>query len=58
MNNADFGKTMKNVRKQKDIKLLTIERRMNYLVSEANYRATNFFSENLLEDLLKKRRYL
>ena len=58
MNNADFGKTMKNVRKQKDIKLLTIERRMNYLVSEANYRAKNFFSENLLENLLKKCRYL
>ena len=54
MNNADFGKTMKNVRKEKDIKLLTIERRMNYLVSKANYRATNFFSENLLAIEMKK----
>ena len=37
MNDTDFGKTMKNVRKHRDIKLVTTERRRNYLVSEPNY---------------------
>ena len=48
MNNALFGKTIENVRKHRDIKLLTTEARRNYLVSELNYHTTNLFSENLL----------
>ena len=48
MNNAVFGKTMENVRKYRDMKLVTTERRRNYLVSEPNYHTTNFFTENLL----------
>ena len=48
MNNSVFGKTMENVRKHRDIKLATTERRRNYLVSEPNYHTTKFFREHLL----------
>ena len=59
MNNAVFGKTMENVRKHRDIKLVTTERRRNYLVSEPNYHTTKFFTEHLLViEMKKKRRYL
>ena len=48
MNNTVFGKTMENVRRNRDIKLVTTERRTYYLVSKPNYHTTNFFTENLL----------
>ena len=47
MNNTVFVKTMEDVRKYKDIKLVTTERRKNYLVSEPNYHTKTFFTENL-----------
>ena len=46
MNNAVFGKTVENVRKHRNIKLVTKERRRNYLVSGPTYCTTNFFTEN------------
>ena len=48
MNNAVFGKTMENVRKHRDIKFVTADKRRNYLLSEPNYHTTKLFSENLL----------
>ena len=45
---------MKNVRKHRDIKLVTAERRRNRLVSEPNYHTTKFFTENLLVIDMKK----
>ena len=36
MSNVVFGRTMENVRKHIDIKLVTTERRRNYLLSEPN----------------------
>ena len=54
MNNAVFGKTKENKRKQRDIRLFTTERRRNYLVSEPNYQNIKFFTENLLPIEMKK----
>ena len=54
MNNAVFGKTMENVRKHIDIKLVTTDKRRNRLVSEPNYHPTKWFSENLLTIQIKK----
>ena len=58
MNNAVLGKIMENVRKHRDIKFATTERRRNYLVLEPNYHTTKFFKENLLAIEMKKQRYL
>ena len=54
MNNAVFGKTMQNMRKYRDIKLVTTERRRNYLVLEPNYHTTKFFTENFLAIEIRK----
>ena len=58
INNAVCGKTMENVRKYGDTKLVTTERRRNYLVSKLNYHTTNFFTENSLEIEMKKTQLL
>ena len=43
MKYTGFPKTMENVRKHRDIKLVTTEKGRNYLVLEPNFRATKFF---------------
>ena len=58
MNNAVFVKTMENVRKFRGIRLVTSERRKNYLASESNYHTTKFFAENLLAIEMKKTQIL
>ena len=45
MNNAVFGKTMENMSKHRDIKVVTTETSRNYLLSEPNYHTTNFFQK-------------
>ena len=47
MNNAVFGKTMENIRKHRDIKLVTTDKKRNKLVSEPNYHTINYISEDL-----------
>ena len=54
MNNAVFVKTMENVRKHRNIKLVVTERRKNYLVSEPSYPTTKFIAENLLAIEIRK----
>ena len=45
MNNAVFVKSMENLRKYRDIKLVTRERRRNYLVLDPNYHTTKFLQK-------------
>ena len=54
VNNVVFGKTMENGRKHRNIKLVTTERRRNYLVSEPNYHNAKLFTENLLAIDMRK----
>ena len=54
INNGVLGKTMEGVGQYKDIKLVTTERRRNYLVSEPNYHTPNCFSGNILATEMKK----
>ena len=54
MNNAVFGKTMENVRKNRDIKLVKTDYKRNKLVSEPNYHTMNLISEKLSIIEMKK----
>ena len=54
MNNAVFGKTMEDIRKQRDVKLVTTDKRRNQLASEPNYHKAKHFSENLMAIEMKK----
>ena len=45
MNNAVFGKT--NVRKHRDVKLVTTDKRRNQLVSEPNYHTKMVFRQTI-----------
>ena len=51
-------KTTENVRKHRNIKLETTERRRNYLVSEPYFHTTKFFKENLLAIEMRKAQIL
>ena len=55
MYNAVFGKAMENVIKHRYIKLITTERRRNYLVSEPHYHTKKFLTGNLLTKEMKKK---
>ena len=49
-------KLRKNVKKHRDIKLMTINQRRSYLVSQPNYHTTKWFRKNLLEIEMKKKK--
>ena len=48
INNIVFTKSTENVEKLRDRKLVTTERRRNFLVSDLSYRSTKFLTEYLL----------
>ena len=54
MNNSVFGKTMENIRKHRDIKLVTTNKKRSKLVSEPNYHTINLISEDLSIIEMKK----
>ena len=54
INNPVFGKTMENVRKNRDIKFVTTEGRKNYLASKPSFHTTKFFTENILAIEMEK----
>ena len=54
MNNSVFGKTMENVQKHRGIKLITTEKRRNYLMTEPNH----FTEMRSIQILMKKPVYL
>ena len=54
MNNSVFGKTMENISKHRDIKLVTTDKKRSKLVSEPNYHTINLMSEDLSIIEMKK----
>ena len=54
MNNSVFGKTMENIRKHRDIKLVTTDKKRSKLVSEPNYHTINLISDDLSIIEMKK----
>ena len=56
MNNNVFGKTMENVRKHKDIKLVATNKRRNQLASEPNCHTPKYIPENLIAIEMKRQK--
>ena len=54
MNNAVFGKTMENVRKHRDIKLVKSDKKRNKLVSEPNFHTMKLIDNNLAITEMRK----
>ena len=54
MNNSVFRKTMENIGKHRDIKLVTTDKKRSKLISEPNYHTINVISEDLSIIEMKK----
>ena len=54
MNNSVFGKTMENIRKHRDIKLVRMDKKRSKMVSEPNYHTINLISEDFPIPEMKK----
>ena len=47
-NNSVFGKTMENLRKRVDVRLVTNEKKLDKLTSKPTYVSSKIFNENLM----------
>jgi len=56
MNNSVFGKTIENVRKRVDVKLVTCEKEAKKLAAKPNYSHCTIFDENLVAIHMKQTR--
>jgi len=54
MNNSVFGKTMENIEKRIDIRLVTDKEMALKLVTRPNYDRTAIFNKNLIAGHMKK----
>ena len=54
MNNSVFGKTMENIRKRVDVRLVTNKKDAKKLISKPNYQHRTIFCENLIAIHMKK----
>ena len=54
MINSVFEKTIENLRKHRDVKLVTTDEKRSKLVQEPNYHTTKRFSENVSATEMKK----
>ena len=48
MNNSVFGKTIENIRKRVDLRLVTDEQKLSKLAAKPTYVNRNIFNENLV----------
>ena len=48
INNSVFGKTMENLRKRVDVRLVTNEKKLDKLTSKPTYVSSKIFNENLM----------
>ena len=55
--NAVYGKTMENLRKHRDIKLVSSDERRKKLVRESNYHACNVSDENFMAIEMRRLKY-
>ena len=54
MNNSVFGKTMENLCKQVDVRLVTNEKKLDKLTSKPTFVSSKIFNENLMAVLKVK----
>ena len=58
MNNSVFGKTMENIRKRVDVRLVTDDKKLLKLTSKPTYVSCKIFNENLVAVLRSKKQLL